>query len=88
MNAIGYAHGGVEGVLLQLRSPSDVFEGPSKRRARGARDAEILDTSRFDDDGRLAIIIKFRHREIWQVRREGEWVDVCVMDSDADDDEE
>ena len=84
MTTLGYGEGGLEGVLLWHSDPDHVFEAASKRAARDARDVMIPDTSQFDDDGSLAIIVRFRDREIWQVRRDGEWRDVCVMDTDAD----
>ena len=73
------------GVLLRTISPDHIFSGVSKRRAREVRDVVITDTTDFDRDGRLAIIVRFRDREIWQVRRDGAWVDVCVHDVDEDD---
>ena len=87
MTRYGSGHGGLEGVLLINSFPDHVFEGKSKRIAREARDTMITDPSQFDADERLAIVIRFRDREIYQVRRGGAWVDVCVMTTDEDDDE-
>lgn len=84
MRMFGRRQGGVSGVLLITRSPNDVFEGPSKGAARRVRDTSIPDTTPFDEDERLAIVMRFRGKEIWQVRRGGNWVDACVMAEDAD----
>lgn len=84
MRSFGQRRGGLDGVLLRMISPEHIFEGSSKADARRVRDTLITDTTPFDSDGRHAIVIRFKGREIWQVRREGSWVDVCIMDVDAD----
>ena len=84
MNIIAQGRSGKAGILLLMRRVTDVFSADSKGDARRARDTEIPDTGEFDNDGRLAIVIKWADREIWQVRRGGAWVDVCVMDSDGE----
>lgn len=71
------ARGGDDGVLLRQRSPDDAFEGRNKGAARRARNAAIPDPQEFDDDPTLAIILKWGRKELWQVRRRGEWRDMC-----------
>ena len=73
----GRGRGGSEGVLVRLRGPEDVFEAASKGAARRLRDEAIPDTGEFDDNGTFAVIVKWRSREVWQVRHDGAWRDVC-----------
>lgn len=80
MKSYGAARGGLDQVLVMTRIPADVFSGATKRAVRSLRDAAITDTSDFDDDPRLAIILRWgRGREVLQVRREGAWRDLCVI---------
>ena len=70
--------GGHPHALVMTRGPADVFEAASKGAARRLRDSAIPEPREFDDDERLAIILKWGDRTLWQVRREGEWRDLCV----------
>ena len=74
------------GVLLMTRGAQDAFEGPSKGHARRMRDAAIADASVFDADARLCITLRWRDRQTWQARRDGQWVDICVHRVDRDED--
>ena len=74
------------GVVLATRGARDVFEGASKGEARRKRDAAIPDASVFDADERLCITLRWRGREKWQARRDGQWVDICISQRDADED--
>ena len=81
MTSYGRARGGEEGTLLRITDPGHVFEGASKGACRRLRDGRIPDTSSFDEDGRLAVILKWSDREVWQARRDGEWKDICFRRS-------
>lgn len=74
------------GIVLLARGARDVFEGRTKAEARRKRDAAIPDASAFDADGRLCVTLLWRDRKRWQVRRNGQWVDVCRRNSDRDED--
>ena len=77
MRQVASGLGGAGLVLLETRDPADIFDAGSKVLARAMRDAAIPDTTDFDENERLAIIIRFRDREHWQVREDGEWKDLC-----------
>ena len=61
-----------------------VFDGTRKGDARRARDAAIQDTFEFDNNQELAVILRWGDREVWQVRRNGEWRDICVEPEASD----
>ena len=73
----GKASGGGGGIIL--RSPVDTFNGATKSAAESARDAGISDTTPFDDNPNLAIILTWPvtpTNTVYQVRRSNAWVDV------------
>ena len=74
------------GILLLQRGERDVFEAASKAAARKMRDAAITDAGEFDADERLCVTLRWRGREKWQARRDGQWVDICIGALDADED--
>ena len=84
MTRLGKASSG--GILLTTRGARDVFEASTKGAARRKRDAAIPDTSAFDRDERLCITLRWREREKWQARRNGQWVDICIGRADEDED--
>ena len=63
---------------MRLRSPDDVFEGRNKTAARRRRNATLRDPHDFDADEQLAVILRWGNREVWQVRRDRAWLDVCM----------
>lgn len=60
-----------------------IFEGNSKAAARRARDSSDINVDRFDNHPRLAIVLRFRGRSVWQIRKDGRWHDFKVV-RDAD----
>ena len=81
---VGGVGGGGGGGLL-LRSPVDTFNGATKAAAETARDADpggITDTTPFDDNPNLAIILTWPvtpTNTVYQVRRGGAWADVTTV---------
>lgn len=84
MTAFLEGHGGHDRVLVRLRGADDVFEGRNKSAARRARNATIRDMADFDRDPQLAVVLKWANREVWQVRRDGSWLDVCMTKDRGD----
>ena len=74
----GTGSGGSGGGLL-LRTPPDTFNGATRTAAETARDAGITDTTPFDDNPNLAIILTWPvtpTNTVYQVRRGSAWADV------------
>ena len=74
----GTGTGGSGGGLL-LRTPPDTFNGATRTAAETARDAGITDTTPFDDNPNLAIILTWPvtpTNTVYQVRRGSAWADV------------
>ena len=74
----GTGSGGSGGGLL-LRTPPDTFNGATRAAAETARDAGITDTTPFDDNPNLAIILTWPvtpTNTVYQVRRGSAWADV------------
>ena len=73
----GRGSGGGGGILLRV--PNDVFNGATKAAAETARDAAITDTTPFDENPALAIIITWPVAvtdTVYQARRGSAWADV------------
>ena len=77
--SLGPGGGGGQGGGLLLRSPVDTFNGATRAAAETARDAGITDTTPFDDNPNLAIILTWPvtpTNTVYQVRRGSAWADV------------
>ena len=64
---------------ILLRVPNDVFNGATKVAAETARDAAITDTTPFDENPALAIILTWPvvvTDTVYQARRSNAWADV------------
>ena len=74
----GTSTGGSGGGII-LRTPVDMFNGATKVAAETARDAAITDTTIFDANPNLAIILTWPvviANTVYQVRRSNAWADV------------
>ena len=77
--SLGPGGGGGQGGGLLLRTPPDTFNGATRAAAETARDAGITDTTPFDDNPNLAIILTWPvtpTNTVYQVRRGSAWADV------------
>ena len=77
---LGGAGGGGGGIAF--RTPRDIFNGATRTAAETLRDSTITDTTPFDDDPILGIILTWPvtpANTIYQVRRNNAWVDVDVL---------
>ena len=76
----GRGGGGGGGIIL--RTPADIFNGATRAAAETARDAGITDTTPFDDNPNLAIILTWPvtpTSTVYQVRRGSAWADVTAV---------
>ena len=74
--------GGGGGGGIAFNTPRDIFNGATRAAAEALRDSTITDTTPFDDDPILGIILTWPvvvTDTIYQVRRGGQWVDVDVL---------
>ena len=74
--------GGAGGGGIAFRTPRDTFNGANRAAAETLRDSTLTDTTVFDDDPILGIILTWPAiptNTIYQVRRGGQWVDVDVL---------
>ena len=79
---LGSGGGGAGGGGIAFRTPRDIFNGANRAAAEAARDSTITDTTQWDDDPILGIILTWPvvvANTIYQVRRGGQWVDVDVL---------
>ena len=79
---LGSGGGGAGGGGIAFRTPRDIFNGANRAAAEALRDSTITDTTEWDDDPILGIILTWPvvvANTIYQVRRGGQWVDVDVL---------
>ena len=79
---LGSGGGGAGGGGIAFRTPRDIFNGATRTAAEALRDSTITDTTEWDDDPILGIILTWPvvvANTIYQVRRGGQWVDVDVL---------
>ena len=82
LRPFGIGTGSGSGGGLLLRTPPDIFTAATRAAAETARDAAITDTTPFDDNLNLAIILAWPAtptNTVYQVRRASAWADVTAV---------